>query len=563
MKLGTMIGILAASSLIGCGSGNLLSQRQRHEAPKGPQDTGILLTDTKETDIDALLTKHPEARVRTLNGQHGMYEVFNVKAADIEKQIDRPVSENVYFRLEDKPNLFSVPAPAGLHLPGMNVCRKALEIPVAKLELSALKQVQNGGSLELGQTVRVNTGGSAAANSFPSAIKRTLILNGPSASGIRDQLVTSETYEFTPDTLGVYQAIVVIQDSRDVCAMDGVLFIVTANRPYLGKNTPDLKIDLSELKHLDAVHAADAWKVSDGSGITIAVIDTGVNYNHPALAPNVLVNENEIPDNGIDDDHNGVVDDIVGYDFVNADGYAYDDDAHGTHVAGLAAGRQFGLARKASILPIKALTGLGGDIGSISAAIVYAVDRGARVINMSLGAPAKAPHPVLAKAVAYAEAKGVVIVAAAGNGDPATGLGFSIDVKTVYPASLNNENVIGVAASETNGFLAPYSNFGRNYVEVIAPGGNMPSDPMISAAFENPKGQLFTAMSGTSMAAPVTSGIVASVLSVNPRLTVRDLRDILLAAGDSSPELQTASASGRVIDAFKAVELATAKNVFF
>jgi subtilisin family serine protease len=563
MKLRAIPWVLTTLGLVGCGSHDLIGQRQRREAPRGERDVGVLFSDAQEKDLDSILEEHPNARVRVLNRSQGMYEIFGVKAEEIENRLGLPAQENEYFRLDQRSNLFSMPTPVGLQLPGMARCRGALEIPTAKLEVSGLARVENGGTVEAGQAIKINTTGSRAANSFPSPIKRTLILNGPQVSQIQDLMTTSETYEFTPDALGVYQALVVVQDSRDVCSMDGTLFVVTANRPYVGKNAKDVNIDLDMFKQLSAVHAADAWKTSEGKGITIAIIDTGVNYNHPSLAPNIDVNEREIPGDGIDNDKNNLEDDFIGYDFVNGDGYAYDDDAHGTHVAGIAASRQFGLARKASILPIKALTTIGGDIGSIAAAIVYAVERGARVINLSLGAPAKAPHPLLMRAVAYAEKKGVIIVAAAGNGDPATGLGFSVDVKPVFPASLDNENVIGVASSETTGMLAPSSNFGRQSVEVIAPGGHMPLDPIFSTAFENPTNNMLLAMSGTSMAAPVVSGIVADALSANPRLTIHEIREILLAAGEPSKDLATVSASGRIIDAAKVVELALLKNVLF
>ncbi|HMN70218.1 MAG TPA: S8 family serine peptidase, partial [Bdellovibrionales bacterium] len=243
-----------------------------------------------------------------------------------------------------------------------------------------------------------------------------------------------------------------------------------------------------------------------------------------------------------------------GLDLVAGDVYPYDDDAHGSHVAGLAAGRGFGVARKASVIPVKVMTSLGGDTGSIAAGIVYAVDRGARIINLSLGAQAALPHPAMVKAAAYAEAHDAVLVVAAGNGDPSTGLGFSIDTKSVFPASLQNDNLITVAAS-SGGKLAPYSNFGARDVDVVAPGGKTPDDVMISAAYDNPEGALFIGMNGTSMATPVVSGVLALLLDVNPNLTGKELKNAVLAAGPRSPELSSVTVSGRLLDAYEALTL--------
>src|SRR5262249_18824833 len=149
-----------------------------------------------------------------------------------------------------------------------------------------------------------------------------------------------------------------------------------------------------------------------------------------------------------------------------------------------AAGLQFGLAPHAKILPVKAMTPAGGDIGTIAAAIRYAVDRHANIINMSLGAATPKPHPALVSAMDYAKSKGVLVVVAAGNGDD-KGIGYSIDPSPVFPASLNSDNMISVAASAEGEELSKYSNFGVKTVHVVAPGGDMPNDPMYSTAFEN------------------------------------------------------------------------------
>ncbi len=354
-----------------------------------------------------------------------------------------------------------------------------------------------------------------------------------------------------------------VQDSRDLCAIDAVRFIVTANRPYAGPVTKPINVNLAQMKHLAAVNAQESWQVSNGEGVLIAVIDSGVNYNHPLLSTQIEINKNEIPGNKIDDDKNGRTDDVVGYDFVNDDAFPYDDEGHGSHVSGLAAGLKFGMASKAKILAIKALTGIGGDVGTLSAAIIYAVDRQAKIINMSLGAPAPMAHPALIRAMAYAESKGVMVVTAVGNGDPRTGIGYSIDEIPFFPAVLPNANILTVASFDTHNVLSPYSNFGQSNVDVVAPGGLMPQDPMFSATAENPRNSLFQGMSGTSMAAPLVSGMAAQIMSIHPHLTVAQIKDILIKSGDTKPELAGVTVSGKHINALKALDAANDRNVLF
>jgi subtilisin family serine protease len=312
-------------------------------------------------------------------------------------------------------------------------------------------------------------------------------------------------------------------------------------------------VDLNLFTHLASVHAEPAWAIAQGAGVLIAVIDSGVNYNHPALAPAIQLNESEIPGNGIDDDGNGFIDDVLGYDFVNSDAYPYDDEGHGSHVAGLALGRPFGLARAARLLPVKALSPLGGDIGSIAAAVRYAADRGARVINMSFGATTETAGPVLASALAYAESKGALVVAAAGNGDGMTGLGYDIDQVPVYPAVLPDDGLLTVGACDRQDSLAIYSNFGALSVDMVAPGGLPGLDPIRSVAYENPRGDLFADMTGTSMAAPLAAGVAAQVLSLDPDLTAKQIKDILMEGGETVDELRTVTVSGRRLDALGAL----------
>lgn len=565
MKALSLVLIAIALSTIGCGNKNPFTGRERVNAPTGKNDVGVLVEKSSESEIADILEAYPDSRVRVLNKEHGLYEIFGVAAADVAARVSGRVEKNQYFELiqPQTTGLLSVPAPDGMEVRGLPTCKGGLPAPNAVMTVVQPTLALNGSTLAIGSKVKVNTLASTANAAAPSALKSAVIIVAPNSSREGSRIVLQSEVEFTPDALGVYQVVILVQDSAASCALDGARFIVTANRPYNGPNAPAVNINLSQMRHLAAVQSPEAWNVSQGDDVTIAVIDTGVNYNHPSLAPNIALNKNEIPGNGIDDDNNGFKDDVLGYDFVNNDEFPYDDDGHGSHVSGLAAGKQFGAAKGAKILAIKALTGIGGDVGTISAAIRYAVDRGARVVNMSLGAPAPLPHPALVSAMAYAESKDVLVVVSSGNGDPQTGLGFSIDEIPFFPAALPNANILSVGSFDQTSILSSYSNFGKQNVDVIAPGGFMPADPMFSCTHENPRNTSFVGMSGTSMAAPVVSGIAAQVISILPRISTADLKTLLMKAGDPVAELAEVAGSGRHINALKAVELASARNVLF
>ncbi|MFP5212285.1 MAG: S8 family serine peptidase [Acidobacteriota bacterium] len=274
--------------------------------------------------------------------------------------------------------------------------------------------------------------------------------------------------------------------------------------------------------HLQSINAPQAWSFLQSHGINpggsrdviVAVIDTGVDYTHPDLAGNMWVNSAEIRGNGIDDDGNGFVDDYYGPNIPMKDtgsaGDPMDDMGHGTHVAGIVAAQGnnanggVGVAYNVQIMAIKAAQ-YGGVFTSsdIASAVLYAIDKGATVINMSFGGYGRSQVEEDALAVAFGQS---VLVAAAGNdGLPNQNVcGFS---KNMYPASY--PWVMGVMASTSTGELAPFSNYDcipKNTVEyeVAAPG---------SAILSTLPGGQYDAWSGTSMAAPVVSGIAALVRS--------------------------------------------------
>lgn len=267
---------------------------------------------------------------------------------------------------------------------------------------------------------------------------------------------------------------------------------------------------------VDLVNAPSVWaKGYTGQGIVVAVLDTGVDRNHEDLSRNIWSNSGEIPDNGIDDDGNGFIDDVFGWNFDANNGNSLDVDGHGTHVAGTIAGGNnsfgvTGIAYDAQIMPVKVLDDNGsGTNSAIAKGIYYAVDNGADVINLSLGGGSYSQE--MENAVQYASSRNVIVVMAAGNSG-----GF----QPIYPARYAENYGIAVGAVNRNGNMADFSNRAgsQELTYVTAPGVNVYSTL--------PNNQ-YAAYSGTSMATPHVAGVVALMLSANPNLSDGDVRRIL------------------------------------
>ncbi len=251
------------------------------------------------------------------------------------------------------------------------------------------------------------------------------------------------------------------------------------------------------------VNAEQAWSLSRGAGVAIAVIDTGLDMNHEDILGNVYSNLSELNGlPGVDDDGNGFVDDFRGWDFVNQDNNPTDDNGHGTHVSGIAAavsdnGRGIaGVAPDAKIIPVKVLDASGsGTIDNVIKGIKYAADLGAKVINMSLGIAKRfLSNPLLQAfqdAVNYALGKGAVVITAAGN--------ESVETSTTAPAGLNN--TIAVGATDSRDRKAYFSN---KSPDLAAPGVD------IGSLYP---GNRYAYMSGTSMASPFVAGATALLYS--------------------------------------------------
>ncbi len=291
------------------------------------------------------------------------------------------------------------------------------------------------------------------------------------------------------------------------------------------------------------IDAPEAWDTQTGTNIIVAVIDSGLDYNHEDIVGNVWSNPGEIANNRIDDDNNGYVDDIRGWDFANNDNNPFDDNDHGTHVSGTiaAVGNNgigvTGVNWTAQIMPLKFLNARGsGSIADAISALDYAVMMGARISNNSWGGGAFSQ--AMFDAIAAAQNSGHLFVAAAGND------GINTDITPAYPASYNLNNIISVAATDDDDALASFSNFGRNTVDLAAPG--------VSILSTTPR-NTYSSFSGTSMATPHVAGAAALVLAEDITLNVVALKAALLDSVDLISALTGISVTGGRLNASTAL----------
>ncbi len=344
------------------------------------------------------------------------------------------------------------------------------------------------------------------------------------------------------------------------------------NRTFLLHDAPN-DPRYGEQWYLQKIQIQDAWQITTGdSSVIVGVIDTGVDYLHEDLRDNLWINSGEdingngVVDssdfNGVDDDENGFVDDIRGWDFTDAphfpDGGDYltpdndpaDEHGHGTSVAGIIAATAnnkkgiAGIAPSCRIMGLRAGTAQGYlEEDDVAAAIIYAIDNGARIINMSFGDVATSP--LFRDVMEFARQNNIVLIASAGNTSSA---------EINYPAAL--PQVISVGAVSSSDALAGFSSYGAT-IDIVAPGVQL---------LTTAKNNSYSLFSGTSAAAPVVSGVAALILSHSPEMSNFAIRNVLVSSAIDlgSPGWDNKFGAGRV-DAFRAlqIDLATIAHISF
>lgn len=304
--------------------------------------------------------------------------------------------------------------------------------------------------------------------------------------------------------------------------------------------------------HHDLIHSEDAWEITQGrKNIVVAVIDSGVDFSHPDLINTMWINTGEIADNSIDDDGNGYVDDVYGWDFVSNDstpGPTSGDPVnwHATFIAGIIAAPKddfgvVGIAPNVTIMNIRILdaSNLFYSYETFGIAIKYAVENGADVINLSLTASSNSS--LYMDEIAYANSLNIPVVAVTGNND------YSF---VAYPA--RSDIVIAVGASNRHNEKADYSDYGEE-IELVAPVGDSDETNIISTVPPDEYGLGW----GTSFAGPQVAATIALMKSLNDSLSVAEIRDILHKSakdlGEPGHDVQTGYGLLNVLKAVKAV----------
>lgn len=372
------------------------------------------------------------------------------------------------------------------------------------------------------------------------------------------------------ETMNMNQVMTSLQESNDQ------IEFVQPNYVYYASQAPN-DPSADQLRFVDIIGLEDAWRIrTDASDIVVAVIDTGVLHTHPDLVNNIWVNQDETEGDDDDDDGNGFTDDVHGFDFANDEsdptaalvsnafsffGFCLNlagnrFEEHGTHVSGTigASGNNdrgiTGVAWNVQIMPLKFLDGPCGQGDTVDAirAIDYAAENGAHIINCSWGGGAQGDDidQLLRESIQFAgEEDDVLVVAAAGNEDADN------DQTPSFPANFSLPNLISVGASTDADTKADFSNYGEETVDLFAPGVNIHST--IPTGSMQPAGSGFGNLSGTSMAAPIVSGVAALVRAEFPFLSANEVKQWLMSTVDEVDDLEELCVTGGRLNAATAL----------
>lgn len=544
-------------------------------APKSELDAGLIVRFDSDHQAKKYFDEHP-VQVRPIHESSFLYEVRGVSESDFKRTVGAHqfIEKNrVMKRLAPKlraraffnQSLNRVKLQQSLKSKAAQVFDVSRcvyksdgnpDLKTPKPVLDVLEPISlrdaDTPKVPLGTTIVFDS--SRTKNTVPGIRKADVYWKvwGPTGSIHTHTESYGERFSFTPDMPGAFDVTLLARDEEDRCAFVPYTIGVSYAEPFEGVKAARAfaEKDRSLFAHLTSIGAEEAWKTTQAAGQIIAILDSGVNYNHPDLAQNIYVNSrNE-----------------YGKNMLDGGGMPFDDYGHGTHVAGLAASAVTGVARNAKILPVKVLDGMGdGDLVSILSGMTYAAEQGAQILNMSLSTQSVFPEERLELSESYLQVlkiigqKGAVVVAAAGND------GKDIDQYPVYPASVSADSnvLIAVGATQLNGKLSEFSNYGSKSVNVAAPGGSAAD---MDASKKNENGGLmstyywavggqygYVRYSGTSMASPVAAGVVALMKSSHPEMPNFQIKSALMKSSVDVADLRGKVASSGLISAPQAV----------
>lgn len=543
------------SLLLTAACGQSTDHQRFYGAAESLKNPGLIVSGLDEGSRDELLQAHPEAKYRVLSTSLSIYELTGVteqEVREVSKEALVEKNEVIEFKskkLEVEKRVMKQletlsSSPQGF----FSGCNQSPFLQTPSPELEPVS-VQSTDYLQIGDVVKLTS-------PVLSETEKTAWFVMPPLGSGQETAYTEELEARVEFSMASSYFVALLYRRNNVCNFEMFTLSPTDNMP-LSADVERPRRSAEEFYHLDVVNQASAVAALNPAQETlVAVCDTGVNYNHAALRESIWTNDEEVAD-GIDNDGNGYIDDLYGYDFFYDDNMPLDDDGHGTHVAGLISGFEMGVAHGvAKVMALKVGIGQGLDVGSIIECISYATQKGANVINLSLGG--SRPNRITEMVIESARESGVLVVAAAGNGG-SDGVGDSNDITPVYPASYDLSNIITVASTDENGGLTSYSNFGEVSVDIAAPGGYQTERlpvvrQLLSAYVPNPEGVSLQPLSGTSMAAPVVAGSAALFLSEYPGTQPEELIQILKESGTPSDALLGKVESAAVLDIHAALE---------